>query len=92
MINPGALAHIMRVAERCQRNVVEEIAQDAARLAPRDTGHLALSIHAQGDDRVVAEADYAGYVEMGTSRMHAQPYLRPALYRKRNLRAPADDS
>ena len=29
--------------------------------------------------RVAAEADYSGYVEMGTRFMAAQPYMRPAL-------------
>lgn len=30
--------------------------------------------------------DYAGYVERGTSKMSAQPFLRPALYRYRAAR------
>ncbi len=86
MIDADAAAKIMALAERCQANVTEEVAQDATRMAPRDTGRLAASIHAEGDDTVVAEADYAAYVELGTSDMPAQPYLRPALYRKRVLR------
>ncbi len=49
---------------------------------PVDTGFLRSSIQtARGpDDTVVvsAEAEYAAYVEYGTSRMAARPYMRPA--------------
>jgi HK97 gp10 family phage protein len=56
----------------------------AKTLAPVDTGNLKNSI--QGDvsangktGTVTAHAEYAAYVEMGTSRTPAQPYLLPAL-------------
>lgn len=52
----------------------------------RDDG-MAVQIHAdaKAEDRDGAELDYtyAGYVEEGTRRMAAQPYLRPALWRRR---------
>jgi len=60
------------------------VAQDRA---PRDTGFMANTIEfepAQEEDgRIVGRfgnwtADYTLWVEMGTSRMAAQPFLRPA--------------
>jgi len=56
---------------------------EAKSLAPRDTGYLANSIMAEQIGalkwRVYANADYALWVEVGTRRMDAQPYLEPAL-------------
>ena len=68
--------------------VVNETAQEvlsiAQQLAPVDTGFLRASGHLEGDARgelqkVVFDAEYAGYVEFGTSRSAAQPFLRPAV-------------
>lgn len=61
--------------------------QNAAReMCPVDTGRLRSSIqHKPGQDRngfyveVGTNVDYAAFVEFGTSRQRAQPYLRPAL-------------
>jgi HK97 gp10 family phage protein len=51
--------------------------------APVDTGNLMNSIAADKVReltwRVTANAEYAIYVEIGTRRMDAQPYLEPAL-------------
>ena len=62
---------------------VERIAK---KLCPVDTGRLRSSItHALGRDSrsiycdVGTDVEYAPYVEFGTSRQGAQPYLRPAL-------------
>lgn len=54
----------------------------AQQTAPYDTGHLRASIAASGGGlrwRVSAAAAYALYVELGTRKMSAQPYLVPAL-------------
>lgn len=58
----------------------------AKRLAPVDTGRLRASIAQEigGDDdglvaRVGTNVEYAPYLEFGTSRMSARPFLRPAL-------------
>jgi HK97 gp10 family phage protein len=58
----------------------------AMRLAPVDTGRLRSSISHElaADARgfvatIGTNVDYAAHVELGTSRMRAQPYLRPAL-------------
>lgn len=58
----------------------------AKRLCPVDTGRLRSSItHALGVDvqglkaDIGSDVEYAVYVELGTSRAAAQPFLRPAL-------------
>ncbi len=53
------------------------IAARAAQLAPRFTGHLAASTDESGG-QVVVNTDYGVYVEYGTRRSKAQPFLRPA--------------
>lgn len=51
-------------------------------LCPVDTGNLRNSItHAQMDENtevIGTNVEYAPYVEMGTQRSKAQPYLKPA--------------
>jgi HK97 gp10 family phage protein len=81
-VNSGWELEIQRAADHKAEEITEEVAEDARRLAPVDTGHLRASIRAEGN-RVIAEADYAAYVELGTEDQKAQPFLRPALYRKR---------
>jgi HK97 gp10 family phage protein len=67
------------------------VVKEARRLVPVDTGFLRDSIHVEmssdgstGIANVVADAEYAGFVEFGTRYQSPQPYLRPALkkYRK----------
>lgn len=51
-------------------------------LCPVDTGELISSIDGSTDGdsvEVYADADYAQYVEYGTSKMDEQPYFRPAI-------------
>lgn len=60
----------------------EVIAEKARDLVPVDTGFLKSSIKVRNfahSSQVEARAKYAGYVEFGTWKMKAQPYLRPAL-------------
>lgn len=64
----------------------------AVRLVPVDTGRLRSSIaQALGSDGeglygiVGTDVEYGPYIEFGTSRMRAQPYLRPALDAARNV-------
>jgi HK97 gp10 family phage protein len=66
-----------------------EIAADARRGAPIDTGALEASIGHDVDEEalvgtIYAGAPYAAYVELGTSRQSPQSFLRVALYRKRS--------
>jgi HK97 gp10 family phage protein len=69
--------------------IATDIASDASRIAPRDTGFLANNIRVESVDdrsaRVISEAPYSGHVEFGTSDTPAQPFLRPALYKKRGM-------
>lgn len=53
-------------------------------ICPVDTGRLRNSLTHQtnsGEKKVYigTNVDYASYVEFGTSRMRAQPYLKPAV-------------
>jgi len=55
---------------------------DAKNLAPVDTGNLRNSIthEVEGKEaRVGTNVEYAPFVELGTVKMAAQPYLNPAL-------------
>ena len=58
------------------------IAVEAEKNCPVDTGYLKSTVFVtkSGDDVEVGfEAPYASYVEFGTYKMAAQPFLRPAL-------------
>jgi HK97 gp10 family phage protein len=53
----------------------------AVEACPKDTGRLANSIthKVSGNEAIIGtNVEYASYVELGTSRQTAQPYLRPA--------------
>lgn len=68
--------------------VADEIAEDAASNAPVDTGRLRGSIETSVSGTtatVEATAPYSAYVEEGTSKAAAQPFLKPALYTKRKV-------
>lgn len=60
-----------------------DIESDATQRAPVRTGNLRRSIHHAIDTphhaTVGTNVEYAPYVEYGTSRMAAQPYLTPAV-------------
>lgn len=55
---------------------------EAKKLCPVDTGRLRASIHAGKKGKGVAyvgtNVEYAPFVEFGTYKMRAKPYLRPA--------------
>jgi HK97 gp10 family phage protein len=64
------------------RNWAEEVKTSAKQLVPVKTGHLQSSIYAAIHEWVAeigAEATYALFVELGTRRMQARPYLYPAI-------------
>lgn len=63
--------------------LLPKMVEKAQRICPVDTGRLKESIHGEveGDSvKLVAETDYAVYVEQGTRYMAAEPFLRPAVY------------
>ena len=55
----------------------------AKMICPVDTGNLRNSItHTSGEEQteyIGTNVEYGPYVEMGTSRTKAQPYLKPAI-------------
>lgn len=69
--------------------LAEDIATDARTYAHVDTGELSTHIDAETgqNPRIIrSEADDVSfYAEVGTSKMDAIPYLRPALYQERSL-------
>lgn len=71
---------VLRALEECGL-FAESVAK---KLCPVDTGNLRNSIsHTVARDEQVAyvgtNVEYAPYVELGTSRQRAQPYLKPAV-------------
>lgn len=61
---------------------VSDVKAAAMRYAPVRTGFLRSSIYGVVSDWVAvigAEATYAMFVEMGTRRMMAQPFINPAI-------------
>lgn len=64
--------------------IIPDVVDDMKRLAPVDTGKLRDSIQqVPGQPAIQITAPYAGFVEKGTEIMPAQPFVRPALYRRR---------
>jgi HK97 gp10 family phage protein len=76
------LEEITRMVSQAIREVADELVHEAQELAPVRTGELRDSIHKEEIDElnvaVGSDKQYAGYVEYGTSKMAAQPYLTPA--------------
>ncbi len=65
------------------------VLSDAERGVPVDTGRLRQSLAAEVSDGTLrvgsTDVEYSTYVELGTRHQRPQPYLRPALYRRRVL-------
>jgi HK97 gp10 family phage protein len=79
----AAFAGKLQKEVEAELDVVGADMEDLARsLVPVRTGFLRDSIYhkaAEFELEFGATADYSSYVEFGTSRMPARPYLRPAL-------------
>lgn len=63
--------------------VAEAVQATAEDIAPRDTGYMAAHIELEEhpdnhEVDVVVNADYGVYVELGTRKMAAQPFMLPA--------------
>ena len=68
--------------QKALKTVGMKAEKNAKKICPVDTGNLRNSITHQNDKDTVyigTNVEYAPYVEMGTSRMRAQPYLGPAI-------------
>jgi HK97 gp10 family phage protein len=79
---PRVIVSGSKAANLTSEQLAKEIATVARRLAPRDTGFLRKQIKAEKRGRTqweaVANTNYAGFVEFGTSISAAQPFMRPA--------------
>lgn len=83
----AGVIHISNAVENGLEGVIKDVAEivvdKAQMLAPVRSGALRASIMvldtAEDYAIVGALAPYAGFVEFGTSRMGAQPFMRPAL-------------
>ena len=78
-------ARSFRVWRREAHKHALQVVRKAKADVPVDTGHLKSQIFVIesttgiNEFAVVADTEYAGYVEYGTSKMAPQPYLRPAI-------------
>lgn len=74
-------ARIRSELQQVVSNNTKELQRLAAKEAPVDTGNLRNSIEFSINGltgRIVSRADYSAYVEFGTRKMRAQPFMRPA--------------
>lgn len=75
--------------ELVDTEILPEVADDMRRMVPVDTGNLRDGIEVLGEGKIGISAtneqgqSYVEFVEFGTEHMAAQPFIRPALYRKR---------
>jgi HK97 gp10 family phage protein len=73
---------LQRQVHRFLASWAADVKAEAMRKVPVKTGHLRSSIYAKVREWIVqigAEATYALFVELGTRRMRARPYLWPAI-------------
>lgn len=83
----GITAGIESAVSEAIATGAEVVAESARGSCPVDTGALQSSIAAQSSGMnasISANTHYAAYVEFGTSKMAAQPYLVPALLGNEN--------
>lgn len=94
VMNASGLIRLRRVVdERLVHPITDAVAEDARRYVPVLSGDLLSTIeaeHLEGEGRVYCGSvergiDYHLYQEFGTSKMAAQPYMRPALYKRRSV-------
>lgn len=80
---PATLAREHRILQLVIHKATDDVRGHARDRAPVDTGFLKNSIQVTFPDDltgvVFVAAEYGIYVELGTRRMAARPYLRPAL-------------
>lgn len=76
------LAELESAIEKGLNKAGDIVVNRAKDIVPVDTGALRDSISKEVEGSklsVGATEDYAAYVELGTSKMGARPYLRPAI-------------
>lgn len=80
---PALIAAVEANSRAAPKRVADRVVATAKDMVPVDTGYLqssieAVSIQAGKTAEVYANAPYAAYVEYGTYKMAAQPFLGPA--------------
>lgn len=81
----GAIQAIQNILSEKLNEAAQLITFNAKQRCPVRTGNLRRSIHykpANPDNleiTIKADADYAAYVELGTYKMAAQPFLEPSV-------------
>lgn len=80
---PDMLTQLQAISDQyVEDTVLPKITEKAKRIVPVDSGILHDNIYPEVTSEgmfVVANTEYAEFVERGTSKMPAQPYLRPAM-------------
>jgi HK97 gp10 family phage protein len=75
---------VKEAAEKALKNVVVDIANDVVKGSPVETGNNRRSIQyeAKGlEGSIYSTSGYGGYLEVGTRKMPARSYFKPALDR-----------
>jgi len=80
---PELIAHVEAVSRAQPKKFADKVLSTSQGTVPVDTGELkgsgySSSIAGGKEAEVGYTAEYAGYVEYGTYKMAAQPYLGPA--------------
>lgn len=81
---PALIAFVESESRRAVKSSADRIAEKARNYAPVDTGALRGSIEAVStvagkEAEVRVGAEYGRFVEFGTYKMEAQPFLSPAV-------------
>ena len=79
---PALIAFVEAHSTKAVRESADRVVETAKSTVPVVTGHLQGSIGNKVSGKnaeIFATAEYAAYVEYGTYKMAAQPYLAPAL-------------
>ena len=74
--------NIPSATDEALQKTADAIVTDARSIVPVRTGRLRNSIgieKSEGGFVIKTDTPYSGFVEFGTSRMLARPYLRPAI-------------
>jgi len=87
--NPSGIRSLDSDIEQFVEDVAKDMAITAKRIVPVDTGKLQQSITVVKEDDLThligTNVDYALFVEDGTQNQKAQPYLKPAAGRLKEL-------
>lgn len=82
--NRSGYNEMMAQSYRKTRDLAELTADGARGYSPYDTGNNRDSIQFKESGRgrfmVYTESGYGGWLEIGTTKMPARPYIRPAYY------------